>query len=487
MPNRIYVDNPDPSPFTGGLLSAVTEVPVGAHWANGVDFLSEACATAHPWPDPCGTSPPPESFEVSFTGIDQFCDIGFNLYATVIGDPGEVTPLWVQTIVSDLLGDNPACAEGTVGTFQIDSETPVPFVAIEAGTNHYEVIAEVEYGSTHTWTAVVNGQTFTEEFTVGLDGNTINAAGTVEVYTGTVVTLDATVNPGQPHRDILVTFGAQGPITYNTGDAPLALDPVEEGSHAIDVEDVDTADTEASAFVVGPTGCEPDCVQTVTFSADSPEEVIPMEKEFDDGILYDTGEPFTLYHGFACKLLDTQEARGIIARRFAYAEPRALEHVFWTGDAGNYPALATDPNLVVLATVATDIVQALALLEQEISETYGGVATIHAPRQAGPYAAESHLIVQDGPRLRTPLGSLWAFGAGYDPTIGPTGETEPTTSQVWMYATGQVTARRGQVMIVPEGGNTIDRVTNETTVLAERTWVLTRDCLTIAVLVTLQP
>src|SRR5690606_23064033 len=210
-----------------------------------------------------------------------------------------------------------------------------------------------------------------------------------------------------------------------------------------------------------------------------------VEKTFVDGDGADRGEPFTLYHGYQCKLVNLSEARQHAINRYEFAEPRALENAFWTGSQGNYPALATDPGLVILPAVV-EIKAAGGALEQEIAERYGGVGVIHAPREVMPYAADANLVVRQGDDLVTPLGTKWVFGGGYDGAVGPTGQVPVWGGQVWMYATGQVVGyKEPTVRVEPSDGNALDRTLNWVRILAERTWVLTRDCVSLAIKVLL--
>lgn len=229
------------------------------------------------------------------------------------------------------------------------------------------------------------------------------------------------------------------------------------------------------------------CAQALPWPDACTEESGFEEKVIDtEGRPVDGGSAFTLYTTLNCKLIQLQEARSVVARRLALAEPRALEEAFWTGAAGNTPALATDPALSVLGSVI-GVTAAVALLEEALADQYAGVGIIHAPRAVNPYAAESTLVIRDGPVLRTPLDTLWAFGGGYDRSTGPVGQQAPAATQTWMYATGAMAVRRdAEPLVIPEDGTALDRVTNEMVVIAERTHVLVQDCMpTLAVLVEL--
>lgn len=491
MPNRVMVQNPAPTPAKYGLLSAATLVAASpSHWLNGVDFRADACAHGHAWPDPCANLPDPdEAFMVTFTGVDQHCTVASNMIIFP-SQPNQQSDIYLDPLAFAWPPD-PACAIGTPFTVQFDAEPPLALVAGDPEDqfrSFYLWAEDVAFGSTHTMTTVIMGQTFTHQFTTDPTfGVCINChLPFPNPYTGTNVDADGTVNPSFADQDMEITFGPFGPQAYST-----ALPPIDVGTYTgavalpITVEDSSSLETETGTFTIGALGCEPNCVETLVFGPGAePGPFVPSEKEFSVSADFDHGDPFTLYHGLVCKILDVNEGFAAVAERFELAEPRALELAFWSGDPGQYPALATDPALVILGP-ADNIVDAVAFLEQQLGEVYGGVGVIHAPRTVMPYAADNNLIIKDGQTLRTPLGTAWAFGTGYDPAIAPVGEAAAGPGQTWIYATGQVTARHGNTLVVPQGGNAINRTTNETTVLAERTWLLTRDCFTAAILVTL--
>ena len=150
---------------------------------------------------------------------------------------------------------------------------------------------------------------------------------------------------------------------------------------------------------------------------------------------------------------------------------------------GNTPTLsgtAHTSDVVVLDPVA-GIVAAVAALEEGLAGAYDGVGVIHAPRAAAPHAAAAHLIERDGSVLRTPLGTMWAFGAGYDRAVGPDGEADVTGTHAWMYATGAIARWRSEPIVNPPGYAALNLTTNDVTVFAERIVMLYRDCVTVAV------
>lgn len=210
----------------------------------------------------------------------------------------------------------------------------------------------------------------------------------------------------------------------------------------------------------------------------------PDEKQFTLGRAVFESDPFVVYSGFTCQLLGSEDAKAIVGRQFALAEAFGIEKAFWEG-AVDQTGLAGYADIDVLPEAAT-LTAAVGALERAIGTTYHGTPTIHAPRQVGAYAAERGLLIRDGSVARTPLDSLWAFGRGYDPAVGPEGESTPAGA-MWLYATGAVTLRQGDIITSPPTlAASVDRTTNMVTVLAERLNQLQWDCAVVAVPVVLE-
>lgn len=225
---------------------------------------------------------------------------------------------------------------------------------------------------------------------------------------------------------------------------------------------------------------------------------VPPTKLFDDGVTLVTGDPFTVYASYHCRLpgrpLEEIQKRALAA--LALGEQRAVEFTLWTGGTQNAPAGTLTPRLsqpdctVLNATPgaagALSVPGGLAALEDYAAGVYSGTPVMHAPRGLSAYAASSHLVIKDGASLVTPVGSFWAFGSGYSAAnTGPDGTTAPAGT-AWMYVTGMVQIRRSEVFLTPPDATAgINRSTNEVTQLAERSFVLLVDCACAAVLVTL--
>jgi len=170
-----------------------------------------------------------------------------------------------------------------------------------------------------------------------------------------------------------------------------------------------------------------------------------------------------------------------VRRRLANGEQGAVELALWTGEDpdGNTLDIASLSDTAETVTPDDDatlegIVSALeAYAYQE--QGYGSVAYIHAPVSVAAYAAEAMQIVQDGPLMRTPYGSIWVFGGGY-PGTGAAG-APPSPGGAYLHVTGQVTVWRAPSEHVYPADQTMDRAHNQRLLVAEREFAVGFDCL----------
>lgn len=162
-----------------------------------------------------------------------------------------------------------------------------------------------------------------------------------------------------------------------------------------------------------------------------------------------------------------------VQRRLLAGEQGAAELALWTGtdpggNALNIQSLtSTEENLAAASYDSASLPSVVAALEEYAYNTqgYGYVAFIHAPVSVASWAA-SHgdLAVRDGPLLRTPFGSIWVFGGGYPSDGG-------------IHITGQVTVWRSPDVFVFPADQTMNRVTNQRLLVAEREYAIAYDCL----------
>lgn len=308
---------------------------------------------------------------------------------------------------------------------------------------------------------------------------TVTLTAAEDVAPDVEITAGASVSGG-PVRTVEVSLDGGAPTTITTGAPATSLGTTFDAStsYAVQVRDVNSRVRSTGTLTVDGAG-DGELVLTIDVRDFTP-------KTIDEGMPVGTAEPFSVYTSLNCKNVDIGEVSNFLRERLALSEGRGVEAAFWTGSLGQYPALATDPD-VITAPAAGSVVAAIGALEQKLAERYGGIGVIHAPRSVMPYLADANLIVRDGQtQLRTPLGTRLAFYSGTDGTVGPTGSTPVVPGQVWLYATGAIVAYQGEVDVLPEGGAALNRTTNEVILLAERPWTLARDCVTIAVKATVE-
>lgn len=209
-------------------------------------------------------------------------------------------------------------------------------------------------------------------------------------------------------------------------------------------------------------------------------------KQVDEGEETVEADPFTIYATYECGSLGFagQELQNRALRRLLNGEQGAVEYALWTGtsDVG-----ATALDITSLQNNVSDILIAgnenieavVGQLEFAAYHTqgYGNVAYIHAPVSVAAWAASASLVIKDGPRLRTPYGSIWVFGGGY-PGTGNNDNPAPDGG-AYLHITGQVTVWRSAEPQVFTAAETLNRETNQQVMLAEREYAVGYDCLNI--------
>lgn len=194
--------------------------------------------------------------------------------------------------------------------------------------------------------------------------------------------------------------------------------------------------------------------------------------------------PFMAYASLVCgsQGYSPEYLEDKVRRRLVANEQAIVENAFWTGGVGASPPLAAGGAVTVLPAAA-NIVDAVAKLEAFAAANYGYVPVIHANSAVEPWAAAEHQVERRNPRLYTPLGSVWAFGGGY-PGTGPNAEV-PAAGHTWMFVTGQTYLWRSEDIYTTPALQTMNRSTNQYTLLAEREWAVSYDCVVAAIDVTL--
>lgn len=202
------------------------------------------------------------------------------------------------------------------------------------------------------------------------------------------------------------------------------------------------------------------------------------EKTFDEGLPYMDASPYWVYATRKCGTVGktAAEMASSVRRRLASGEQRAVEAQFWGGTA-----VASDPNLTGAVGVTTVVPTApgagaaIAALEDAFYDAYGYVGTIHINTRGYAALAYAQILLRQGGAgmLTTPIGSVWAIGAGYG-IAGP-GGAAPAAGNVWAFMTPPVLIRRSPV-VVPDVTATMDRTANQYMALAERVYTHTWVC-----------
>lgn len=210
-------------------------------------------------------------------------------------------------------------------------------------------------------------------------------------------------------------------------------------------------------------------------------------KVITSGVTVVTGAPFVVYSAIQCDTVGLVNWGQDRVQRFLYdqlvaGEQAVVENIISNGQVGQFPSLQ---NGAVTLGIAQGPVQAVSMLEDWLYARYGIPGVIHAPMETAAYLKGAHLVEMDGSPLsgvwRTDVGTAVSFGnyAG----LGPTGQAGST----WMYITGQVSIWRtpDNELFVPPMGQVINRSTNVLTIVMEREYIVTYDCYSAAVQVTL--
>lgn len=201
-----------------------------------------------------------------------------------------------------------------------------------------------------------------------------------------------------------------------------------------------------------------------------------------------TLEPYVVWAGDSCSLLGSavRDWKGRAQRKLIACESSIIERELWRGDVVRATSIhnphLTDGSGTVVVTEGTAAgpLPALACLEQALGDCNCGVqGMIHATRQVVTNWVAANLVIRDGNRLRTQLGTIVVPGAGYDGS-GPSDGANPipaATGSIWAYATSMVHIRLSPVQVLPDDlSEATDRVTNTATYWAQRYAVFGFDC-----------
>ena len=217
----------------------------------------------------------------------------------------------------------------------------------------------------------------------------------------------------------------------------------------------------------------------------------------EDGALHLQYFPFEVQADFRCSTMSRRpaELRELAEQAMEACAQKAVEKEFWDGDLAQVAQQddAEFPNRYLASDAATNVTPsgsttagvkskyALALLEQAIADCGCGIkGTVHATR-----AVASALGMKGkNDRLETNLGNMLVAGTGYSGR-GPDGQAAPP-GMAWMYATGPVTVRLGEIVVFADDSENVDRRANTILATASRPAAVTwNSCCHYAVLVDL--
>lgn len=201
---------------------------------------------------------------------------------------------------------------------------------------------------------------------------------------------------------------------------------------------------------------------------------------------YDTvnGDPFVVLAGMECGALSDDGrgpdaySRDLVIEALLAGEQRLVESVFSQGTVGQAKDL---PSGGTQLTAAADVVEGLSRLEAAFAALYGLPATLHVPIVAMGTVMNAHLVDRDAAGIwRTALGNAVVFGnyAGLDQA-----GAAPVSPATNIYITGQVTIWRNDIWVSP-WAESIDKSTNQVHRFAERTYIVTYECASVAIGIT---
>ena len=233
----------------------------------------------------------------------------------------------------------------------------------------------------------------------------------------------------------------------------------------------------ATSYTIPATGTAPPAEMTCNVQV--PPEPDDVTKKVEPGADFVNGRPFLVYESAQCFAMGFDQASPLAERRLALHEQWWVEQHVWDTILSRDTTVLNVQEEAAAVYTPLPLVHALGLIEDAIAERYGGLGTVHIPREQYAHLSKNQLARTDGgPRLRTHLDNSVAFGAGYRNQAPGDGGAPATPGQVWIYATGPVTARRSEV----QTREAYEQRRNERLAIAERSYAITTDCLRLAVL-----
>jgi hypothetical protein len=202
-----------------------------------------------------------------------------------------------------------------------------------------------------------------------------------------------------------------------------------------------------------------------------------------------TGDPFVVIAGMECGALTAgspgqspdEYTRDFVVEKLRAGEQRAVESIFSRGLFGQAPGLSTFAGTTTVPTPTLDnFVNGVQALEAAYGAVYGLPGVLHVPLKAIGQLENGHVIEKDGSRWVTASGTRVSIGnyQGY----GPTDVAPADAAHRWLYMTGPVTVFSQPEPFVSPWETSIDKTTNQIHRFAERTYIVTFECVSFAVL-----
>ena len=188
--------------------------------------------------------------------------------------------------------------------------------------------------------------------------------------------------------------------------------------------------------------------------------------------------PFVVYGHFQCSPLawSPQDAQAKASAHLQAHEEARVEQALWTGNLGNRPRFLGAADLG--SGTSYGLARGLAMMEDYIAFAYGSLGVIHMTRGVALRMIADDLLTAMSGRLFTALGTPVAAGAGY-PGTGPNNETV-TLDESWIFATPPLFGYRGEVFTSSNRqGDLLDRGTNDLYAIAERSYLIGFDPVTL--------
>jgi len=196
------------------------------------------------------------------------------------------------------------------------------------------------------------------------------------------------------------------------------------------------------------------------------------EKEFPEGTDFVEADPYWLVATYKCGTVGTSrdDVRRRVQARYRAGVQNQLEAVVWDGGGLAVTPTLTGAGATIVIPLVPGAGAAVSALENAFYGAHGYLGTIHVSTVA--QAAVEYAQMAEGQggagQIKTPLGSVWSFGAGYDIT-GPA-NVAPSPGFAWAFMTPAVHLWSTSVD-QPDPAATLDRTLNQWYGLAETVWM----------------